>query len=84
MEGDIIVHDDDYYFRVIRYNVRKYRIKANMTQQELADSAGVTMNYISKIESEKMRRGLSIVVLGRIADGLKIDIRKLFDDIDEK
>ena len=79
-----MVHDDDYYFRVIRYNVRKYRIKANMTQQELADSAGVTMNYISKIESEKMRRGLSIVVLGRIADGLKIDIRKLFDDIDEK
>lgn len=55
-----------------------------MTQQELADSAGVTMNYISKIESEKMRRGLSIVVLGRIADGLKIDIRKLFDAIDEK
>ena len=79
-----MVHDDDYYFRVIRYNVRKYRIKANMTQQEFADSAGVTMNYISKIENEKMRRGLSIVVLGRIADGLKIDIRKLFDDIDEK
>lgn len=76
-------HNDTYYFNIIRYNIRKYRIKANLTQQELADKAGITMNYLSKIESNKMQRGFSIVILGRIADALKIDIRKLFEPIEK-
>ena len=73
-------HNDTYYFNIIRCNIRKYRIKSNLTQQELADKAGITMNYLSKIESNKMQRGFSIVILGRIADALEIDIRKLFDE----
>ena len=76
-------HNDTYYFNIIRYNIRKYRIKANLTQQELDDKAGITMNYLSKIESNKMQRGFSIVILGRIADALEIDIRKLFDPIEK-
>ena len=39
------------------------------------------MNYLSKIESERMNRGFSVVIIGRIADALEIDIRKLFDEI---
>ena len=76
-------HNDTYYFNIIRYNIRKYRIKSNLTQQELADKAGITMNYLSKIESNKMQRGFSIVILGRIADALEIDIRKLFEPIEK-
>ena len=49
-------------------------------QQQLADKAGISMNYIAKIESKKMQRGFTIVVLGRIADALEIDIKLLFDD----
>ena len=41
------------------------------------------MNYLSKIESQKMNRGFTIVTLGRIADALKIDIRKLFEPIEK-
>ena len=74
------MHDDNYYYNLIRNNIKKYRIKSNLTQQELADKAGITMNYLSKIESNKMQRGFSIVILGRIADALEIDIRKLFDE----
>ena len=76
------VHDDNYYFNIIRQNIKKYRIKRNLTQQQLADKSGITMNYISKIESTKMNRGFTIVVLGRIADALEIDIRQLFDDVE--
>ncbi len=75
----IMKHDDNYYYDIIRKNIKKYREKANLTQQQLADKTGVTMNYIAKIESEKMQRGFTIVVLGRIADALEIDIRLLFD-----
>ena len=74
------MHNDNYYYNLIRKNIKKYRIKANLTQQELADKAGITMNYLSKIESERMNRGFSIVIIGRIADALEIDIRKLFDE----
>lgn len=76
------IHDDNYYFDIIRYNTKKYRIKAKLTQQQLADKIGVTMNYIAKIECKKMNRGFTIVILGRIADALEIDIRQLFDNID--
>ena len=74
-------HDDNYYYNIIRQNIKKYREKANLTQQQLADKAGISMNYIAKIESKKMQRGFTIVVLGRIADALELDIRLLFDDI---
>lgn len=75
------MHNDNYYYNLIRTNIKKYRIKANLTQQELADKAGITMNYLSKIESERMNRGFSVVIIGRIADALEIDIRNLFDEI---
>ena len=74
------MHNDNYYYNLIRTNIKKYRIKANLTQQELADKAGITMNYLSKLDSARMNRGCSIVIIGRIADALEIDIRKLFDE----
>lgn len=74
-------HSDTYYFDIIRHNIKKYRKLSGLTQQELADKAGITMNYLSKIESERMNRGFSVVIIGRIADALEIDIRNLFDEI---
>lgn len=79
-----MINNDIYYFNIIRYNIKKIRNKRNLTQQQLADKAGVTMNYIAKIESQKMQRGFTITVLGRIADALEVDIRELFKPIDEK
>ena len=73
-------HADNYYFDIIRHNIKKYRKLRNLTQQQLADKAGLTMNYISKIESQKMQRGFTIVSLTRIADALELDIKYLFDD----
>lgn len=78
------MHSDTYYFDIIRYNIRRLREEANLTQQQLADKAGITMNYVAKIESKKMQRGFTIVILGRIADALEVDIRELFKPIDEK
>ena len=79
-----MIHNDMYYYDLIRYNIKKYREKANLTQQQLADLAGITMNYLAKIESIKMQRGFTIVIVGRIADALNIDIRCLFEPIEEE
>ncbi len=79
-----MMHSDTYYFDIIRYNIKRLREEAGLTQQQLADKAGITMNYIAKIESKKMQRGFTIISLGRIADALGLDIRELFKPIDEK
>lgn len=78
------MHSDTYYFDIIRYNIKRLREEAGLTQQQLADKAGITMNYVAKIESKKMQRGFTIVSLGRIADALGLDIRELFKPIDEE
>lgn len=65
-----MMHSDTYYFDIIRYNIKRLREEAGLTQQQLADKAGITMNYVAKIESKKMQRGFTIVSLGRIADAL--------------
>lgn len=75
-----IIHNDNYYFDIVRLNIKKYRHSANMTQQQLADASGLTMNYIAKIESQKMQRGFTLVALGRIADALNIEIAKFFEE----
>ena len=77
------MHNDNYYFDIIRYNIKKQRENAGLTQQQLSDKVGITMNYLAKIESKKLQRGLSIVILGRIADSLNIDIRELFNPVNE-
>lgn len=78
-----MMHSDTYYFDIIRYNIKKHREAAGFTQQQLADKAGITMNYLAKIESKKMQRGCTIVIVGRIADALGLDIRELFKPIDK-
>lgn len=75
-------HDDYYYYDIARKNIKKYRKSANLTQQELADKIEVSMHYISQIESAKPNKYFTLVVIGRIADALNIDIRQLFDDVD--
>lgn len=78
------MHSETYYFDIIRYNIKRLREEAGLTQRQLADKAGITMNYVAKIESKKMQRGFTIVSLGRIADALGLDIRELFKPRDEK
>lgn len=76
-------HDDYYYYDIVRKNIKKYRTLANITQQELADRIDVSMHYISQIESANPNKYFTLVVIGRIADALNIDIRQLFDDVSD-
>lgn len=85
MDKKFNFHDDYYYYNIVRKNIKKYRKLANITQQELADRIDVSMHYISQIESANPNKYFTLVVIGRIADALNIDIKQLFDDVgDEK
>lgn len=82
MENKSHFHNDYYYYDIVRKNIKKYRKTANLTQQELTDKIEVSMHYISQIESANPNKYFTLVVIGRIADALNIDIRQLFDDVD--
>ena len=71
-------------YDTVRYNIKKYRKAKKMTQQELADASGLSHGYIREIESFTMASTFSLDAVERIAAGLEIPIKKLFDDIPEE
>lgn len=74
------IHDDEYYYTIIRKNIRNFRLEQNLTQQDLADMTELSREYICDIENESRNKHLTISVLGRIAESLKIDIKNFFDN----
>lgn len=74
------IHDDEYYYTIIRKNMRNFRLEQNLTQQDLADMTELSREYICDIENESRNKHLTISVLGRIAESLKIDIKDFFDN----
>lgn len=73
------LNNDNYYYDILRKNIRKYRKLKKYTQQQLADLTFLSVDYICEIESLKKKKSFSIVTLGRIADAMEIDIREFFD-----
>jgi len=78
MKNKVYIHNDEYYYSIIRKNIRKFRLDQNLTQQDLADMTDVSREYICDIENESRHKHPSIAILGRIADALQISIDKLF------
>lgn len=73
-------HNDEYYYTIIRKNIKKYRLDKHLTQQELADMTDLSREYICDIENESRNKHLTIAVLGRISEVLKIDITNFFKE----
>ena len=72
------IHDDEYYYQIVRKNIRKHRKAQNLTQQNLADMTDMSREYICDIENESRNKHVTISVLGRIAEALDIPISKFF------
>lgn len=63
---------------ILKTNIKYYRIKANLTQEDLAEKANVTSKYISDLE-----RGIfnvSLEKLEQIAEALNIEAYLLLKD----
>lgn len=61
-------------------NIRYYRIRANMTQEQLAEKADLSVSYIKKLESSKEFKNVTFNTFSKIAKALNIDIQLLFID----
>ena len=75
-----LIHTDNYYYDVIRINIRKFRKEKGYTQARLANEADLSVDYISEIESLRKKKSFSIATLGRIADALDVKIENFFKE----
>lgn len=58
-------------------NMRKFRRDKGLSQEELAERAGVHRTYISGVE--RCVRNPTITIVGRIAQALEISVGELVD-----
>lgn len=72
------IHDDEYYYQIVRQNIRKYRKLQKFTQQDLADMTNISREYICDIENKSRNKHVTIALLGRIAEALDVPIEKFF------
>lgn len=63
---------------VMARNLRRTRHEKQLTQEELADRAGLSMRYVGAIERGDV--SASVTILGRIADALEIEPGELLKD----
>ena len=63
---------------VMAKNLRRVRHEQKLTQEELADRAGLSMRYVGSIERGDV--SASVTVLGQIADALEIEPAELLKD----
>ncbi|RWI72219.1 helix-turn-helix transcriptional regulator [Mesorhizobium sp.] len=62
---------------VMAVNLRRIRHNKKMTQEELADRAGLSARYIGAIE--RANKSASVTVLGRIAEALGVEACALIE-----
>ncbi|MEA5569604.1 helix-turn-helix transcriptional regulator [Calothrix sp. UHCC 0171] len=59
--------------------VREERLKQNLSQEQLADKAGVHRTYIGMIE--RAEKNITLINIGKIAKALEIQIADLFAEL---
>jgi transcriptional regulator with XRE-family HTH domain len=64
--------------RAVGKRIRVWRVLHDLSQQDLARSAGVSRNFVSAIE--RGAQGLDAVRLRRLATAMRIDLAELLAD----
>ncbi len=75
----MIFNSDEQLYSTIGVNIKYFRKRAGMTQYELSKKSGVSLSYISKLESQKCFKSISISTLNSIANVLDIRLIRFFE-----
>ena len=66
--------------KVVGLNLKRFRLAAGLSQEELAARSGLDRTYISGLE--RFRRNPTVIVLYELASALGRDARDLLDPIE--
>lgn len=67
-------------YLVFSDNIKKYRRKRNLTQEELAEFSDLSISYIKQIESCKDFKNLTLTTMLKLSKALDVSISDLFKD----
>jgi transcriptional regulator with XRE-family HTH domain len=59
--------------------LRKLRLNANMTQEDLASESGITTTYIGMVE--RAETNITLVAAGKIADALNVKLSSMISEM---
>lgn len=63
----------------ISVNIKKYRKERHYTQEELAEKADISYDFMRKIETTKGECGFSVITLYRLALALNVSVDELMN-----
>lgn len=69
-------------YQVFSNNVKNIRKEKNLTQEELAELADLSISYVKQIESCKDFKNLTLTTMLKISKALNTTINNLFYNID--
>ncbi len=69
------------YAKLVK-NIKYFRLKANMTQEQLAEKSDLSVSYIKQIEAGKEFKNITFNTFSKIAKALNIDVKELFNEIE--
>ena len=75
--------NEEYIYKVVSKNIKKYRKEKGLTQEQLADLIPYSYSTVISIEGN-YRNNFSLAVINSIATVLGIKVYLLFMDDDEK
>lgn len=68
--------------KLVGENLRRYRLESGLTQEELAEKAGISTSFCANLERGK--KGMSILVLRELARALNISVDYLLSNDRDK
>lgn len=76
-------NDENYVYYLVAHNLKIQRKLKGLTQSKFAELCNYSVGFIMNIESPKYYQTFSLGTLWKFAEILNIDIRELFNPIDE-
>lgn len=71
---------DDNYMKIISNNIKKYRLQAGITQEQLAVDIGLSYDFVRRLEFKKGEIGCSLETLYKISVVLNQPMYKFLKD----
>lgn len=69
-------------YTILVKNIKYFRLKSNMTQEQLAEKSDLSVSYIKQIEAGKEFKNITFNTFSKIAKALNIDVKELFNEIE--
>lgn len=71
---------DEKLYSIIGKNIKQFRNDAGFTQTQLCEKTGISLSYLTKIESAKCDKSISLSLLNLLANTLNIEIVDFFKE----